>query len=211
MSSSISRVKPGFGLLQALRPSSLAMPLRSGSDVSWLPRCRVGDDQGPVGACAMFAVASWVEIMYERKLSDQEVLDAYYAEKRKLGRSDKGLLFTQAFEGAKMAGWLPRHNDITQVYSLDRLIDQPILGGFIITPAWHACNRAGFMPDGMSLEIEGYHAEVIVAHGNISGIEGGPFVYKEGSWGLSFGWNGITVLSEPLFRKLCREMWIINE
>lgn len=210
MSSSISRVKPGFGLLQSPRMSGPSMPLRSAEDVSWLPRCRVGDDQGPVGACAMFAMASWAEIMYERPISDAEVIKAYDAERKRLGQKSAGLYFPQAFEGAKAAGWLPRHNAIVEVFSLDRLSEQPILGGFIVTKAWHLCNGAGFIPDGMSMEVEGYHAETIVAYGEITGIEGGPFVYKEGSWGLQYGWNGITLVSESLFQRLCKEMWVIE-
>jgi len=158
----------------------------------------------------MFAVASWSEIMYERSISDAEVLRVYAATKKRLGSNDPGLSFPDAFDGAKAAGWLPRNNRIVEVYDLDRLSEQPILGGFIITPVWHAYNRSGLIPDGMSMEVEGYHAEVIVAYGSITGIEGGPYVYKEGSWGLQFGWNGITVVSESLFEKLCQEMWVIE-
>ena len=210
MSLLIRNVPRGGGLRLSANATPQTMPLRSGDAVSWLPRCRVGDDQGKIGACAMFSMASWVEIMYERSISDQEVVDVYEDELRRLGQQTDGLFFPQAFEGAKAAGWLPNHKRIVQVSNLKRLSEAPILGGYVVTPAWSETNGAGCFPESAGTENQGYHAVVIVAHGAINGVQGGPWVYIENSWGLEWGWNGIGLMSESQHCAMCMETWILE-
>jgi len=205
-----TRVGRAGGLRLSGAPSQDNGPIRLGADVSWLPRCQVGDDQGQVGACAMFAMASWVEIVYGRAICNAEVLTAYRAELRRLCQTEDGLTFPQGFEGAKIAGWLPNQTRICEVSNLDCLVDQPVLAGFNVTPAWSHVNAAGCLPDGDDTTNEGGHAVVIVAHGQINGVAGCPFVYIENSWGLQWGWNGIGVMSEAFHRTHCRELWIIQ-
>lgn len=198
------------GLIPSAEIAYSSAPLRAGADVSWLPRCRVGDDQGREGACALFAMANWSEIMHGREISNQQCLALYAATLRTLGRNDGGLTFSEAFKAAAGAGWLPGSRGIARVADLRKLPDQPLLAGYVINGAFDQVNdRTGCLDHTAGdSAVRGTHALAIVAHGSIN-LSEGTWVYIENSWGLGWGWNGIGVMSEALHRQLCREVWCI--
>ena len=187
-------------------------PLRSGADVSWLPRCRLGDNQGSNGACAVFSMASWAEIMHGRPISDAECLAVYNAALKQLHLSaGDGLTFGQAFIAAYEAGWLPGAQGCEMVWDLAQLTQQPLLAGYAVTDAWTKPNSAGCLDHSAPDDLLGYHAVVIAAHGLLGAAPTttGPWVYIENSWGKAWGWNGLGILSETLHRAQIRELWTI--
>jgi hypothetical protein len=201
----------GGGLLKTPFPKRLFSPvLRAGADVSWLPRVMAGDDQGNVGACAMFAMASWAEIMFGSRISDQDRLDAYAAACKRLGRGDEGLYFPEAFEQAQRCGWLPGRTRIEATVDLGDLVEQPILAGYTVTPAWERPNAAGCLDHAASDEDLGGHATVIVAHGIVFDQSQTPIVFVENSWGTTWGWKGLCQMTEGLHRMMCNELWVIR-
>lgn len=183
----------------------------SGADVSWLSKCMVGDDQGQEGACAIFAMANWSEIMHGRKISDKECHEVYQATLKRVGRTEGGLYFSEAFEAANLAGWI-RGKVLAKVHNLDQLINQPIVAGYTINAAWDNVSDEGCLDHSQAdTPARGYHAVIIGARGSIDRVPGLPLVYIENSWGLDWGWSGIGVMTEALHMKLCREMWTIEE
>lgn len=210
MSSSIER--RGGGLIRTPGAKCLMAPrLRSsGADVSWLSRARVGDDQGNIGACGLFAMASWAEIMFGKDIPDDFRIMAYRDACRDLHRGDEGLSFEEAYTFAKLSGWLPGTQRVVQVYDLDNLPRQPILAGYMITPAWDFPNEVGCLDHAAPRTDRGYHAVCIVAHGRIEPMPDTPLVYIENSWGVHWGWRGIGVMTEALHNELCGELWVIE-
>jgi len=187
-------------------------PLRDGPDVSWLPHCRVGDDQGQEGACGIFAFASWAEIMHARPITDTECVAVYHQALERLDRPQgSGLTFAEAFAAAHRAGWLPGAKRIEAVPDLDEIVTQPILAGYAITPAWDNVSPEGCLDHRAAASpVRGYHAVDIVAHGAIGpDPEAGARVYIENSWGLDWGWKGLGVMADRLHTELIGELWII--
>lgn len=200
------------GLVLSAPVRAGAGPLRSGADVSWLPRCRSGDNQGSNGACAVFSMASWAEIVHGTPISDAACLAVYNAALKRLNLSaGSGLTFGDAFTAAYEAGWLPGAQGCEMVFDLARLPEQPLLAGYAVTEAWAKPNAAGCLDHAAGPDILGYHAVVIVAHGLLGAAPNatGPWVYVENSWGRDWGWNGIAMMSEPLHRQMIRELWAI--
>ena len=199
-------------ILSADVPGIAPSPLRDGDDVSWLPRCRVGDDQGQTGACSIFAIASWAEIMFDYDISDAEALDVYRAALKRYNRpAGSGLQFREAFPMCATAGWLPGKMAMFAVRDLAHLSDQPIIAAGAITDAWHnASIQSGCLDHDPALtKVHGYHAYVIVGHGAVTNLPD-RWVTVENSWGFRWGWNGLGVMSESLHTRLCRELWILE-
>ena len=203
--------RPGL-ILHAAHPGLSSGPLRAGADVSWLPQCRGGDDQGNSGACAVFSMANWAEIMHGKAISDADILDVYLSALKANNLPPRsGLSFGMAFAAAHGAGWLPGARALQAVRDLAALQDQPLIAGYTITDAWYRPSMQGCLDHDPALKDEyGYHAVVIVGYGNLDSIPGGPWIYIQNSWGLRWGWNGIGVMSEGLHLSLCRELWTIR-
>ena len=202
------------GLILSSHPAYLAdgeaAPAVAGPDISWSRRCRLGDNQGSNGACAIFALASWAEIMHGNAISDKVCLKVYAEALADYGRAaGDGLTFEEAFEAASAAGWLPGAQRIDMVLDEKRLTEQPLLAGYEVTPGWKATNFAGCLDHAASAKVLGYHAVCIVARGQLNGIAGGPYVYVENSWGRDWGWNGIGVMSDAFHQNSIRETWVI--
>lgn len=209
--SSFPKIKRG-GLL--LDPQLVSDPRSTsshrGADVSWLSKCRVGDDQGSEGACAIFAMASWAEIMHGNEISNEACLQVYREALIRLRRTTgAGLTFSEAFDAVRQAGWLPGASAMVRVFDFFELPEQPIVAGYSVTAALDNVSPQGCLDHDADSSVRGYHALVIVAHGMLNNVDGGPWVYIENSWGLDWGWNGIGLMSEELHTKLCREMWVI--
>lgn len=201
------------GALQGLANSEAlelaAGPLRAGADVSWLRRCRVGDDQGQDGACVMFAFANWAEIMRGVDISDKETLLQYQRTLKRVGRTSGGLTPQEGFVGAKEAGWLPDAKGIRPVRDFAAMHEQPLLGSYRVTPAFDSVNKAGCLNHRASDKSRGLHFMCTVAYGEITGVKGGPYVYVENSWGEEWGYKGFGLMMEALARRLCRELYVV--
>lgn len=209
MSDSTSARRGGLRLSGAMLFRRLSVaPLRDGADVSWLQRCIVGDDQGREGACSIFAIASWAEIVLGHPISDQACLVAYQDALSQLGRGDDGLTYEEATQAAVAAGFLPGTAALTPCVDLSFLDEQPLLAAYAVTAAWDRVSSQGCLDHSADAGIRGYHAVPIVAHGELR-TQSGRWVYIENSWGLGWGWNGIGVMSEGLHRSLIREIWRI--
>lgn len=185
-------------------------PAVAGPDISWLRHCRLGDNQGSNGACAIFAVASWAEIVHGNSISDADCLEVYNQALIDYGRAaGDGLTFEEAFEAVSAAGWLPGAQRIEMVLDETRLTEQPLLAGYEVTPGWQNPNRAGCLDHAAGATVLGYHAVCIVARGALTGLDAGPFLYIENSWGRSWGWNGVGVMSDAFHQGAIRETWAI--
>ena len=98
----LTRVRAGGLILDATPHTFAATPLRDGPDVSWFNRCLPGDDQGQDGACVLFAIGSWAEIVHGTTIPSADRLDLYGRTLRKLGRGDGGLSFAEGWEAARL-------------------------------------------------------------------------------------------------------------
>jgi hypothetical protein len=192
------------------RYAAAPTPAATGPDVSWIRHCRLGDNQGSNGACAVFSMASWAEIVHGHAISDGACLTVYNQALTDYGRAaGDGLTFEEAFEVASAAGWLPGAQRIDMVLDETRLTEQPLLAGYEVTPGWQTTNKAGCLDHAAGSKVLGYHAVCIVARGELNGVAGGPYVYIENSWGRDWGWNGIGVMSAAFHQQTIRETWVI--
>jgi hypothetical protein len=199
----------GHAVLITAPAECTAGPLRDGGDVSWLSRCRVGDNQGNDGACAIFTMANWAEVMFGTEIGDHACLALYRAALKRFGRQPgSGLTFGEAYMLASEAGWLPNTKGLMRTLTLAAIECQPILAAYRVTPAWERPNRAGCLDHTSTDAVRGYHAVLIAAHGSMPPSPE-RLVYIENSWGLGWGWNGIGVMTEALHRRLNVEMWEI--
>jgi hypothetical protein len=204
--------KPGQpGLLRSSCHPGLA-PLVAGDDVSWMPRAMVGDDQGNSGACALFSMAAWAEIVHAVPISSFDVLAAYQRALAALGRPyGEGLYFREALEAAQREGWIRNSASLCAERNLDRLVEQPLLGGYLVTDAFYRTSPQGCLDHDPNLKTElGYHAMAIIGKGRLDTLPGKYWVYDENSWGWQWGWNGIGVMDIDLHNRLCREVWSIT-
>ncbi|HMO51903.1 MAG TPA: C1 family peptidase [Kiritimatiellia bacterium] len=179
----------------------------SGPDESWIPRCIVGDDQGQDGACVIFSLASWSEIITGRAISNSTCQQVYRQALAALGRPlGSGMSFQDGFRLAPRA-WFPGRTKIVRA-NLDNIGEQPLLGGYNVTPAFDKTNAAGCLNHRAAGNSRGAHAVVIVARGTLPG-KTGRWVWIENSWGTRWGWKGLGVMNETLQGRLCREIWRI--
>lgn len=188
------------------------VPLVAGEDVSWMPRAMVGDDQGKSGACALFSMAAWAEIMHGVPISSFDVLAAYQRALASLGRPyGEGLYFREALKAAQMEGWIRNSEGLRPECDLERLEEQPLLAGYKVTDAFYNVSTQGCLDHDPALTTErGYHAVLIIGKGQLDALPGKFWVYHENSWSWQWGWNGIGVMDIDLHNRLCREVWSIE-
>lgn len=173
-------------------------PLRDGPDVSWIPRCRLGDNQRSNPACVMFAWASWAEIMFGARISDAECVDAWKQARYKIygGDLSGGLYLDEGHAMAQEMGWIPKSHRYKAVDDIQMLSQQPIVSAFKVTAGWDfAAHCEGEVRVNPADPTRGLHAVVIVAHGDVKAFGSERFTYIENSWGRSWGWNGLGVFS----------------
>ena len=183
-------------------------PLMDGPDISWINRCRLGDNQGRDGACAIFSLASWAEIMFGKAISDTECLHTYHETLQRLNLPpNSGLTFKDAFAAAKSAGWLRNMTRIVRVHDIYALRTQPILAAYKVTPAWDKVSPQGCLKHDEGDKSRGLHAVDIVGFGAIPGVDK-KCVWIENSWG-QWGWRGLGVMTTDLHDSLMQEMWIL--
>jgi len=200
------------GLLRSFAHPGL-VPLVAGDDVSWMPRAMVGDDQGNSGACALFAMAAWAEIVHGVPVSSFDVRAGYIRALAPLGRPwGEGLYFHEALKAAQAEGWIRSTGTLRAESGLDRLKEQPLLCGYIVTQAFYGTDpKSGCLDHDKSLDAElGYHAVCIVGKGRVDSLPDRSWVYFENSWGWQWGWNGIGVVGVEMHNRLCREVWSIE-
>ena len=188
-------------------------PLRDGPDVSWIPHCHPGDSQGQIGACSVFAVASWVEVMFQRPISDDACISAYREERRRrYGGGDDGLTIPEAFFASVTAGIVPAGCYCRRVPDLAALPLAPLVAVYRSTRGWYTPNAAGCVDHTDEAE-PGFHAVLLVAHGQIRA--GSPsasshkVVWIENSWGRDWGYMGFGVMSESYHRAHLDSLWQI--
>jgi len=187
-------------------------PLVDGEDVSWLPRAIVGDDQGNSGACALFSVAAWAEIVHGKPISTMDVLHLYRRTLAKLGRAEgEGLFFREALIAAEAEGWVRPGARLWPEKDLERLVEQPLLAGYVVTDAWYRASLEGCLDHDPALKTEwGYHAVTIIGKGKLETLPDWQWVYFENSWDWDWGWNGVGVMDIDMHNRLCREVWSIT-
>jgi hypothetical protein len=184
-------------------------PLRDDQDVSWVPHCHPGDDQGQTGACSVFAVASWAEVMLQRPIDDAVCIAAYRAERQRLHNGgDGGLYIPEAIVACATAGIIPPGVTCHAAPTLANLRRAPLVAEYETTVGWNRPNAAGCV-DHAATAPYGRHAVLIVAHGSI-----GPdvshltrIVWIENSWGRRWGHDGFGVMTEKYHAKYCAAMW----
>jgi hypothetical protein len=208
-----SDVEHSGGLLLGEGDSLLSpAPLIGDGDVSWLPHCRLGDNQGADGACAIFTIGSWVEVMRQRSLTDKQCLDLYADTLARLGRPrGSGLTFYEAVAAAVTAGWLPKTaaaRKVTGEISF-AMAKQPLLAAYEVTPAWDKVSAQGCLKHDEGDKSRGLHAVLLVGTGRINKIDG-RCIWVENSWGRCWGWNGLGVMLEKLHIKLCHGVWLVE-
>jgi len=179
----------------------------TGPSVSWLHKCIVGDDQGADGACVIFALASWSEIMTGRAISNDTCLSIYQDVLKRYKRPQgSGMTFIEGYDAAP-SDWFPNRGPLRRATMAD-LATQPLLGGYSVTPAFDNVNPVGCLDHHASNRSRGGHAVVVSAAGVLPHLSG-EFVWIENSWGLSWGHNGIGVMRRDLHNRLCSELWMI--
>lgn len=199
----------GGGLrLSPAREIDVRYGLGAGPDVSWIPKCKVGDDQGADGACVIFALASWSEVMTGRRISNAECLSVYRDALKALKRPDgSGLYFPEGFKYAPRE-WFGGARRVVPANML-RITEQPLLGGYDVTAAFDRPNAAGCLNHRAGGMSRGGHALLIVARGGLQKFPG-DWIWIENSWGLSWGYKGLGVMNVKLHTQLCREIWAIE-
>jgi hypothetical protein len=172
----------------------------------------VGDDQGNSGACALFSMAAWAEIMHGVPISSMDVLATYRRTLASLGRAaGEGLYFREALTAAQREGWIRKDAVLRPERGLDRLREQPLLAGYVVTDAWHRASLEGCLDHDPSLKTEwGYHAVTVIGKGKLESLPNRQWVYFENSWDWDWGWNGVGVMDLDLHNRLCREVWSIE-
>jgi hypothetical protein len=172
----------------------------------------VGDDQGNSGACALFSVAAWAEIVHKVPVSSFDVLATYRQTLAALGKPDgEGLYFREALEAAQREGWIRKNAVLRPEKDLDRLREQPLLAGYVVTDAWYRASLEGCLDHDPSVKKElGYHAVTIIGKGTLETLPGKQWIYFENSWDWSWGWNGVGVMDIGMHNRLCRELWAIE-
>jgi hypothetical protein len=178
----------------------LRLPLRTGPDIDWRSKCLPGDDQGESDACAVFAVANWVECMLGTHISDAETIECWRAERMfRYGHTNGGLQITEAFAAAMLRGkWLPPGTSLRRVSNLGSLPLAPLLtgiGGLDWTlPRGNHC--LGRISSGT------YHAVLVVA--DIAGA-----IWVENSHGQTWGRDGFALMPHDTFAQHALQVWQI--
>jgi len=107
----------------------ITLPLRSGPDIDWRTKCIPGDCQGETDACAVFAVANWVECMLGQPISNEAAIELWRAERQFRYRDlSGGITVPEAFAGAMIrVRWLPHGTMLRRVGNLETLPLAPLI------------------------------------------------------------------------------------
>ena len=195
-------------LTPGLAPSASG-PLRDGDDVSWIEKCRAGDNQGQTSACSCFAMANFSEIMTGERISDSDTVNAWKVERmRQSDNLDGGLTIPSAWHAANKARWTEPDQRIERVRDLTSLSEAPIIACYQTTKGWNHPNNSGCIRHS-DTEATGHHAVLLVAHGKILDSDD-PMVWIENSWGGDWGFKGLGCMTEEYHRRYCKELWIIT-
>lgn len=188
---------------EAMRePSGVA---RNGPRVSWMEHLIVGDDQGQTSACQLFAAAKRYEIVSGIYVADTTVIHVYHELRHQLGRPEgQGLSTKEAVRGCRMAGWINEDEDIGPA-TLDDLYQQP-LWAIYDADVFTGTKRNGCVNHNAWLHQKEFHAVCLVAKGPVPKSDK-EWVNQAGSWGASYGDNGITAMTTERHREACRELW----
>ena len=178
----------------------MTTPLRSGPDIDWRGKCHPGDYQGETGACAVFAIANWVECMLGTPISDAAALNVWREERMfRHHNLAGGLQITEAFTAVMVrTSWLPPTTTLRRVSNLETLPLAPLVVGFedvdwALKPGTTLLSRnAPFT----------HHAALAV-----SDIKGE--VWVENSYGPKWGENGFARMTHGFFSGHAEQIWQI--
>lgn len=216
----MSSVRKFHGLKLSPRPFAMRavppVPDINGEARSWLRRCRVGDNQGQVGACTCFTLGDWREIMEGVEITNDECVALYRQACADLGQGDEGLTHPQAFAAAQKWGWF-KGMKLLEVNDTAMLAQQPLISGWDVNDTMTNVNYFGCFDHSdaaVNSRIVGGHSLPIVACGQIDPANPAIYVHEEQHWGLKGGGGnlGIIFQQEWLFNRFCRELYaIVND
>jgi len=180
------------------------------SSASWLNDSAPGADQEQDGACALFTIASWIEVMERTIIRSKNVLNAYRKFCSRTGRNyDQGMTFPEALEEAKLNKWLPKNRVFVPAYPLVLTMhDQPILVGIQVTPGWQNVHESGCLDHAASRRSLGAHGVLMVAHGP-QNHDSKIFNIFKNWWGENWGNRGLGMMSDDMYRDTVIEQWMI--
>ncbi len=174
-------------------------------DISWVEKCNPGDAQENTPACAVFAMANWVECMTGKAISDDQAILTWHNDRmRRHGNVDGGMSIPESFFAAYSAGWFPRHTELRRVYDLSTLALAPIIATYSITKGWKNC--AGRMIDETDDIIIGQHAVLLV---DCHQIQNQHIIGIENSWSADWAENGFGYMTEEFHTRYCSSLWQI--
>jgi hypothetical protein len=157
----------------------------------------------------MFAIRVYAAAMYGLRISDAQVIDAWRQARIRWWGGDLsgGLYLNQGILMAKMLAWIPYAEPLQITPNLEPLARAPIIAAFRVTEAWHNVSSQGLLDETASDATIGYHAQCIMANGDVHIYGTTRFVYADNSWGRAHGYRGIDVMTEPFFRSHICEMY----
>lgn len=203
------------------RRGTVPLPIRMRTnvpDVSWMRKVHIGDDQGTTGSCVLQTFRKWSWVMHadlkdaKYQRTDAGTVHLYQDACKDLGRGDEGLTVEEGYHYANWAGWLPFSSGIREVHNLDAIVDQPLLGSYVVNKAIDNVSANGCMDHtANSVAERGYHEMLIAAHGHVNvDSDGIDRVLIANHWTAAFGWNGFAMCDESLHRKVCIQMHVVK-
>lgn len=193
--------------------ASEAGPIRYG--VEWLYHALPSDSQGDLGACVGYAWATWMEAMIRKHVGRHAIAPGWQIDGEAIWRTgremfyrgerveDGGLLLEHGHEAMLAMGILPRGSQLMRMRRNDPTAISLVLRGnpLVIAQALHRGwnfpeKESGFIRRDKGNAWEG-HA---ICLAGVTKQRGEPFYYIANSWGTSWGWNGLCLLSEPHYR-----------
>jgi hypothetical protein len=176
------------------------LPLRTGPEIDWRSKCHPGDSQGETDACAVFALANWVECMTGNPITDAEAIECWRAERQfRYGNLDGGLQITEAFAAAMIrTRWLPHGTTIRRVSNLDTLPLAPLVAA-ISGLDWAIKPDTGLVS----------RAKPGTNHAVLAAADIEEEIWIENSHGPRWGENGFGRMTHDTFARHCVQIWQI--
>jgi hypothetical protein len=184
-------------------------------NAEWIYHSVPSDSQGDLGACVGYAWANWMEAMLRKHLgrdvlSPGEQIDGeaiwregrrrFYPRERE---EDGGLLLEHGFEAALSMGILPKGSTLVRLRRNDPVALASAIRGnpLVIAQALHEHWNFPRKDNGFILRAKGdrFSGHAIVLSG-ITKQRGQPFYVITNSWGTTWGWHGLCLLSESHYR-----------
>ena len=198
-----------------------AKPIITDTSISWEHRAHPGDWQINYKACMLFAMASWIEIMFNKEITDNEVIKVFQKRGGEIGVSP-----FEAHDLAKKAGWFPiKTSGLIYSNNFDRLLQQPMLAVYKLNRAWRYVGNSGKIKSwggtgslNGGLKLPSTHAVVIIGKHTEPPKKKTWYRWNpkktvwydiENSWGPSWGRDGFAQILDKVHNVQCRNTFII--